>query len=334
MTEASWSRCHDADCIRLGGVTATASVEVRPGGTEHGVGFPPMAGAVVPDGEDRVLRAPLPLRRGHDLHRHGRRGDGGGARAPRDGAARHDRGARDPAVRHRGAAQFPAVLRGLLRAHERGPGRQARPAARRGRGGDGRGAPAQRARALGPRAGVASPSCWIPPGSSAAWSVTESPATPCEVGGSFKVVVDGAFPDARGLAPASRRRTALRGRRRRAPPRRSAATGLSRSRPAAPRSRWSWASTGRSITPCWPAACRSETPAADRVDGVPEIGAEERSWRLVPEEPWAAGQHQLVVDPVLEDLAGNSVSRVFDRDLFRPEDDPGGRSVEVGFRAR
>jgi hypothetical protein len=35
---------------------------------------------------------------------------------------------------------------------------------------------------------------------------------------------------------------------------------------------------------------------------------------------WASGPHQLVVDPVLEDLAGNSVSRVFDRDLSRSED--------------
>jgi hypothetical protein len=40
-----------------------------------------------------------------------------------------------------------------------------------------------------------------------------------------------------------------------------------------------------------------------------------------------------MVDPVLEDLAGNSVSRVFDRDLTRPEDRPRqARPVSVGFR--
>ena len=45
--------------------------------------------------------------------------------------------------------------------------------------------------------------------------------------------------------------------------------------------------------------------------------------------------YQLVVDPVLEDLAGNSVCRVFDRDLSRPEDDPGdGGPVRVNFRPR
>jgi hypothetical protein len=37
---------------------------------------------------------------------------------------------------------------------------------------------------------------------------------------------------------------------------------------------------------------------------------------------WAFGSHQLIVDPVLEDLAGNSVSRVFDRDLARTADQP------------
>jgi hypothetical protein len=33
------------------------------------------------------------------------------------------------------------------------------------------------------------------------------------------------------------------------------------------------------------------------------------------------GVHHLVVDPVLEDVAGNSVGRVFDRDLTSPADD-------------
>jgi hypothetical protein len=63
-------------------------------------------------------------------------------------------------------------------------------------------------------------------------------------------------------------------------------------------------------------------PGGALVDGAAEVGPEERSWRLVPRAAWAPGPHRLVVDPVLEDLAGNSVSRVFDRDLTRPEDRP------------
>ena len=63
-------------------------------------------------------------------------------------------------------------------------------------------------------------------------------------------------------------------------------------------------------------------PDGRRVDGMRQVGREERSWQLAPRKAWAPGPHQLVVDPVLEDLAGNSLSRVFDRDLTRPEDEP------------
>jgi hypothetical protein len=76
-------------------------------------------------------------------------------------------------------------------------------------------------------------------------------------------------------------------------------------------------------------------PDGQPVAGLPEPGPEERSWRLTPRRPWASGLHQLVVDPVLEDLAGNSVSRVFDRDLARPEEDPRPAGpVTVAFRPR
>jgi hypothetical protein len=76
-------------------------------------------------------------------------------------------------------------------------------------------------------------------------------------------------------------------------------------------------------------------PGGQPVDGTPQIGPGEQSWQLVPCRAWAPGSHQLIVDPVLEDLAGNSVSRVFDRDLARPEDQPRqARPVTVGFRPR
>ena len=76
-------------------------------------------------------------------------------------------------------------------------------------------------------------------------------------------------------------------------------------------------------------------PDGQPVAGLPEPGPEERSWRLTPGRPWAPGRHQLVVDPVLEDLAGNSVSRVFDRDLARAQDDPRlARPAAVTFRPR
>ena len=41
-------------------------------------------------------------------------------------------------------------------------------------------------------------------------------------------------------------------------------------------------------------------------------------WSFVPEKPWAAGRYSLVIDTTLEDLAGNSIGRPFEVDLFNP----------------
>jgi hypothetical protein len=55
-------------------------------------------------------------------------------------------------------------------------------------------------------------------------------------------------------------------------------------------------------------------PVAGRV----EINADATVWRLVPERPWNAGNYQLVVATILEDLAGNGVGRPFEVDAIRP----------------
>jgi hypothetical protein len=69
-----------------------------------------------------------------------------------------------------------------------------------------------------------------------------------------------------------------------------------------------------------------------QVAGTSEVGSEERSWTFVPAAPWLAAPHRLTIDPVLEDVAGNSVERVFDRDLSKPEDTPrAGGPVELTF---
>jgi hypothetical protein len=73
-------------------------------------------------------------------------------------------------------------------------------------------------------------------------------------------------------------------------------------------------------------------PRDQPVDGTVEVGSQERSWRLVPTEPWSDQPHHLIVDPVLEDLAGNSVARPFDRDLTDIDDRPGeSRPTKVMF---
>jgi hypothetical protein len=68
--------------------------------------------------------------------------------------------------------------------------------------------------------------------------------------------------------------------------------------------------------------CLEIVDATGLIDGVTEVGDEERCWTFVPATPWRAGPHRVVVDPVLEDVAGNSVHRVFDRDLSNPADAP------------
>ena len=62
------------------------------------------------------------------------------------------------------------------------------------------------------------------------------------------------------------------------------------------------------------------------------VGPGERSWRFEPQSPWEEGRYVVIVGPRLEDLAGNSVVRVFDSDLTRAEDAPGqAQPVKIDF---
>lgn len=66
--------------------------------------------------------------------------------------------------------------------------------------------------------------------------------------------------------------------------------------------------------------------------GRGSVGPGERSWRFEPQSPWEESRHLVIVDARLEDLAGNSLIRVFDRDLMRDEDAPtDARHVAMDF---
>jgi hypothetical protein len=58
----------------------------------------------------------------------------------------------------------------------------------------------------------------------------------------------------------------------------------------------------------------ADTPVAGRID----IDREETRWRFHPAVAWSPGRHALVVDGVLEDLAGNNLERPFEVDVVRP----------------
>src|SRR5262249_51244490 len=55
-----------------------------------------------------------------------------------------------------------------------------------------------------------------------------------------------------------------------------------------------------------------------KVSGSVAVSAHETVWQFTPERPWQAGPHQLVADTRLEDLAGNSLRRPFEIDVFHP----------------
>jgi hypothetical protein len=58
--------------------------------------------------------------------------------------------------------------------------------------------------------------------------------------------------------------------------------------------------------------------AGRNVAGTVQVTDDETRWHLIPKQPWSAGRYDLVVDTALEDLAGNSVGRPFEVDVFRP----------------
>ncbi len=57
------------------------------------------------------------------------------------------------------------------------------------------------------------------------------------------------------------------------------------------------------------------------VSGRIVISDEERCWIFSPDAPWRAGEYSIHIDPILEDVAGNSIARPFEVDLSKPVPD-------------
>ena len=61
----------------------------------------------------------------------------------------------------------------------------------------------------------------------------------------------------------------------------------------------------------------------------------EKVWQFTPTAAWEAGPYQLVADTRLEDLAGNSIARPFEVDVFHPiQREIKGESVKGPFEVR
>ena len=51
------------------------------------------------------------------------------------------------------------------------------------------------------------------------------------------------------------------------------------------------------------------------IDGTPLVGESEMSWSFTPNEPWAASGMHVMVDSALEDVAGNNLRELLDREI-------------------
>jgi outer membrane protein assembly factor BamB len=54
------------------------------------------------------------------------------------------------------------------------------------------------------------------------------------------------------------------------------------------------------------------------LEGAVSVTQKETHWSFTPKQAWQAGLHHLTVDTALEDLAGNSIGRPFEIDVFHP----------------
>jgi hypothetical protein len=71
------------------------------------------------------------------------------------------------------------------------------------------------------------------------------------------------------------------------------------------------------------------------VKGAASIGNDEMQWSFKPASPWTAGNHTLVIDMALEDLAGNRIGRPFDVDTFTsPAPRISNQTTSLSFRVR
>jgi hypothetical protein len=73
---------------------------------------------------------------------------------------------------------------------------------------------------------------------------------------------------------------------------------------------------------------------ADRVvPGTVSLGDAERRWTFTPDASWRAGHYEVVVQPTIEDLAGNNVGKPFEVDM-QSGDEPDLKPVRLPFEVR
>jgi hypothetical protein len=72
--------------------------------------------------------------------------------------------------------------------------------------------------------------------------------------------------------------------------------------------------------------------ANKKVAGKIQVGDKERDVQFIPNSNWQAGSYKVHIDPVLEDLAGNNLTRPFDRDMQMKNVNAGRTKFEITFQ--
>lgn len=67
----------------------------------------------------------------------------------------------------------------------------------------------------------------------------------------------------------------------------------------------------------------------DIVEGEVALARQEREWRFTPTDPWKAGDYELRIDDVIEDLVGNNITRPFELDRFDEVKSPEEKKVKL-----
>lgn len=60
----------------------------------------------------------------------------------------------------------------------------------------------------------------------------------------------------------------------------------------------------------------------NKIEGLIKVNAKEQSLHFIPTAPWLIGRYKLQIEARLEDLAGNNLNRLFDRDVTNHQTHP------------
>jgi hypothetical protein len=158
----------------------------------------------------------------------------------------------------------------------------------------------------------------------------EAMGPPINEGKRYRLVIDGDWPDARGVPMVEGFSKSFRG-------------GPQDRRPPDPKD---WRIAAPPAGTAGPLIVELPKPmnypllrrmirVSGGIAGTVEVDRQETRWRFTPHAVWKAGDYQLVVDTAIEDLAGNHIGQAFDIDVFeRVTEHIAAKTISLPFSVR